>query len=35
MILKILILIKKKKLWKTKFNPNDYKRPIKLRNDLN
>ena len=22
------------KQWKTKFNPNDYKRPIKLRNDL-
>jgi len=23
-----------KKLWITKFNPNDYKRPLKLRNDL-
>ncbi len=25
---------KKTKKWKTKFNPDDYKRPIKLRNDL-
>jgi DNA-directed RNA polymerase subunit beta len=25
---------KQKKLWSTKFNPQDYKRPIKLRNDL-
>ena len=25
---------KDSKTWKTKFNPNDYKRPIKLRNDL-
>jgi len=25
---------KEKKLWLTNFNPNDYKRPIKLRNDL-
>ena len=33
MISKLLILIKKKK-WETKFNPDDYKRPIKLRDDL-
>jgi len=26
--------MKEKKLWLTNFNPNDYKRPIKLRNDL-
>jgi len=26
--------IKEKKLWQTKFDPNDYKRPIKLRSDL-
>ncbi len=25
---------KEKKTWQTKFNPNEYKRPIKLRNDL-
>ncbi len=25
---------KEKKVWKSKFNPNDYKRPIKLRTDL-
>ena len=27
-------MIKTQKKWKTKFNPDDYKRPIKLRNDL-
>ena len=27
-------LFKEKDLWVTKFNPNDFKRPIKLRNDL-
>ena len=27
-------LLKEKDLWVTKFNPNDFKRPIKLRNDL-
>jgi len=27
-------LLKEKNLWNTKFDPNDYKRPIKLRNDL-
>ena len=26
--------IQEKKLWSTKFNANDYKRPIKLRTDL-
>ena len=34
MILKFLPLIKKKIKWQTKFNPDDYKRPIKLRTDL-
>ena len=23
-----------KKIWKTKFSPEDYKRPVKLKNDL-
>ena len=27
-------LLKEKDLWVTKFNPNDFKRPVKLRNDL-
>jgi len=31
---KIFNLDKTKKKWETKFDPNDYKRPIKLRNDL-
>ena len=26
--------LKEKKLWQTKFDPNDYKRPVKLRDDL-
>ena len=26
--------LKEKKLWQTKFDPNDYKRPIKLKTDL-
>ncbi len=31
---KIFIFDKEKKKWKTKFNPNEYKRPVKLRTDL-
>ena len=31
---KIFIFDKGKKKWKTKFNPNEYKRPVKLRTDL-
>ncbi len=31
---KNFIFNKETKTWNTKFNPNDYKRPIKLRNDL-
>ena len=31
---KSFTLSKEKKLWVTKFDPNDYKRPLKLRNDL-
>jgi len=31
---KNFVFDKTKKKWKTKFDPNDYKRPIKLRNDL-
>jgi len=31
---KIFIFDKEKKRWKTKFNPNEYKRPVKLRTDL-
>ena len=31
---KNFIYDKEKKKWQTKFNPDDYKRPIKLRNDL-
>ena len=34
MILKLLILIQKQKKWKTKFDPESYKRPITLKNDL-
>ena len=30
----IFIFDKEKKKWKTKFNPNEYKRPVKLRTDL-
>ena len=31
---KIFIFDKEKKRWQTKFNPNEYKRPVKLRTDL-
>ena len=31
---KVFIFDKEKKKWKTKFNPNEYKRPVKLRTDL-
>ena len=31
---KVYNFLKKKNLWETKFNPDDYKRPIKLRFDL-
>ena len=31
---KIFSFIKEKGKWNTKFDPNDYKRPVKLRNDL-
>ncbi len=31
---KIFIFDKEKKKWKTKFNPNEYTRPVKLRTDL-
>ena len=34
MILKIMNIQKKKKLWQTKFDPEEYRRPIKLRTDL-
>ena len=31
---KIFKFDKNKNLWNTKFNPNDYKRPVKLKTDL-
>ena len=34
MILKLLFMTLKKKKWKKNFNPDDYKRPLKLREDL-